>query len=148
MTYIYVPFDSLTDLISKFQAMDFSDIPVYSEPKDKNPLSNFVLICPRSYHGTYAGLMFNSVLKQYAKKDYLSTPIDPDVSLVWWWSSYPPVLGDIHALSVGERKAVTPFIFSKLILNPLRKPNVGKSSYYGDRAWSMKSRSDAYSDSV
>lgn len=147
MTHIYVPFDSITDLITQFQKMNISDIPIYKEPKDKDPQSNFVLILPRSYHGQYGGLMYNSTLKHYDQNDYLSSPIDQDISLVWWWSSHPHMIGDIHALSIGERKAVTPFIFDKLILNPIRKPNVGKSSYYGTKACSMKSRSASYSDS-
>lgn len=149
MTYIYIPFDSISDLISKFQNLDILDIPFYKEPKDKNPQSNFVLILPRSYHGQYGGLIFNSVLKHYAEKEYISSPIDKDISLVWWWSSSRRhSIGDVNALSVGNRKAVTPFIFDKLILNPFRKPNVGKSSYYGDKAWSINCRSDSYSDSV
>lgn len=148
MTFVYVSYDSITDLITQFQNMDMYNIPIYKEPKDKDPQSNFVLILPNSYHGQYGGLMYNSVLKPYDKKKYLSSCIDKDVSLVWWWSSRPPLIGDIHALSIGKRKAVTPFIFEQLIFNPLRNPNMGKSSYYGNNAWSMKSRSDAYSDSV
>lgn len=148
MTYLYVPFESITDLITQFKNLNVSDIPIYSAPKDKDPRSNFVLIQPHSYHGQYGGLMYNSFLERYDPNEYLSSRIDSDISLVWWWSSRPDMIGDIHALSVGERKAVTPFIFEKLILNPFRKPNVGKSSYYGPKAWSMKSRSDSYSDSV
>lgn len=145
MTYVYIPFDTVEDLITHFQNMDISDI----NPLSNDSTANFVLITPHFYHGKYGGLMYNSILNQYEKTEYIVDAIDEDISLVWWWYSYRRhTIGDTDALSVGERKAVTPTIFKQLLLNPLRKPAVGKSSYYGDKAWSIKARSSLYSDSV
>lgn len=110
--------------------------------------ANFVLVNPKYYHGSYGGLLLNSIVEKCSEKECLSESIGNDLCIVWWNSSLPKYVGEQHALSVGDRVAVSPSIFERLCINPMRKPIAGKSSYYGDKAWSMKSASSLYSDSV
>lgn len=129
--HIFIPYDSVESLIEQFKIEKVNFRPV--------AYPNFVLIDPKNYHGTYGGLVYKSVLEKCASSDYISSSIDSNTALVWWNSYHPQYMGDQHALSVHNRVAVTPFIFDKLIINPLRKRNRGRSSYYGERAWSINS---------
>lgn len=142
MSYIFVPFSSIEDLIKQFQNID-----VY-ECMSTPDAANFVLINPKYYYGSYGGLILNSIVEKLSQKECLSQSITDNLSLVWWNLSHPKIIGEQHILSVGDRVAVSPSIFKQLRMNPMRKPIVGKSSYYGDKAWSIKSESSLYSDSV
>lgn len=142
MSYIFVSFDSIEHLIKQFQNMN-----VYNYASTPQA-ANFVLINPKYYHGSYGGLLLNSIVEKFSEKECFSESIGTDLCIVWWNSSYPKHVGEQHVLSVGDRVAVTPSIFKHLRINPMRKPIVGKSSYYGSKASSIKSASSLYSDSV
>lgn len=142
MSFIHVPYDSLEHLIKQFRDMN-----IYGYTAAPNN-ANFVLINPKYYYGSYGGLLLNSIVQKCSEKECLSESINNDLSIVWWNSSQPKHVGEQHVLCVGDRVAITPSIFKQLRINPMRKRIAGKSSYYGDKAWSIKSRSSAYSDSV
>lgn len=142
MSFIYVHFDSIEHLIKQFQNMS-----AYSYVTTPD-IANFVLINPKYYYGSYGGLLLTSIVQNFSPNECFSDSIDNKLSLVWWNLSHPKYVGEQCVLSVGDRVAVTPLIFKQLHPNPMRKPIVGKSSYYGDKAWSIKSRSSSYSDSV
>lgn len=141
MTHIYVPYESGKDLINQFRNINISSV---SSQKES---ANFVLVTPKFYYGIYGGLVYNTTLKQYSEKQYISDAIDDTLSVIWWNNFHPNFLGDVHALSVGERVAVTPNIFKQLILNPLQKTVTVKSSYYGTKADRINSLSFSNSDS-
>lgn len=142
MSFIHVHFNSIEHLVKQFQNMN-----IYSYAATPD-VANFVLINPKYYYGSYGGLLLNSIVQEFSQKECLSDLIGYNLSLVWWNSSHPKYVGERNVLTYGERVAVTPSIFKQLHVNPMRKPIVGKSSYYGDKAWSIKSRSSSYSDSV
>lgn len=142
MSFIHVHYDSIEHLIKQFQDMNIYG---YSCTPDN---ANFVLINPKYYYGSYGGLLLNCIIQKCSEKECFSELISNDLSIVWWNSPHPKHVGEQNVLSVGERVAVTPSIFKQLLINPMRKRITGKSSYYGDKAWSIKSRSSAYSDSV
>lgn len=138
--FIHVPYDSIESLIQQFKQK-------YIPAPTTDATANFVLIDPKNYYGTYGGLLYKSVLDTCANEPYFASHLHADVHLVWWNTFRPKYLGDQHALSVNGRVAVTPYIFRKLIINPLRRPNAGKSSYYGAKARSINWRSAENSDS-
>lgn len=132
----------MDQLIKQFQNMN---VYKYTATPDA---ANFVLINPKYYYGSYGGLLLNSIVEKFSPKECLSESIVDNLSLVWWNLSHPKYIGEQHILSFGDRVAVTPSIFKQLHVNAMQKPIVGKSSYYGNKAWSIKSESSLYSDSV
>lgn len=135
MSYIFVPYDSVQSLIAQFQRMDPSNFAV---PKSD---ANFVLIAPKLYCGCYGGLLLNSIVQEFYANLCFHDYIADNFCLVWWHTSYPKCVGDQDALAVDGRVAVTPYIYDQLFISNIRKPSTAKSSYYGDKAWIMNSRS-------
>ena len=141
MTYIYVPYDSVEDLVKQFRNLNISSVISQKES------ANFVLVTPKFYYGIYGGLVYNTALEKHSEKNYILDSVDDTISLIWWNSFNPNFLGDIYALSVGKWVAVTPSIFKQLILNPIQKPIAVKSSYYGTNARRINFLSSSNSDS-
>lgn len=140
MSYIYVPYHSVKELIDHFRNSNMTNFAV--NPMQQNPAPNFVLVNPELYYGSYGGLLCDAVIREF--ENYcVSETLGNDLSLVWW-NSLPIFVGDICALAFEDRVAVTPSMFSKMQLDTIRKPKSRKSSYYVDRAWRIKTESDSY----
>lgn len=140
MSYIYVPYQSVKELINLFQNSNVTNFAV--NPMQQNPAPNFVLVNPRLYYGSYGGLLYDDVIRGY-ENDCVSDRLGNDLSLVWWNSS-PVLVGDVCALTFEDRVTVTPSMFSKMRVNTVRTSKTGKSSYYVDKAWRMNSESNLY----
>lgn len=126
MSYIHVPYDSIAELVKNFKNASFVD----------SADANFVLIKPSAYYGSYGGLLLKSVIAN-EEDAIISDSICKDFCLVWWKLPKPKYTGDLNALSLNDRVAVTPSMFKQLQVNPIRKTSTRKSSYYVDKAWSM-----------
>lgn len=140
MSYIYIPYQTVKELIDRFQSSNATSFAI--NPMQQNPAPNFVLVNPELYHGSYGGILYDAVVRGY-EKDCISDSLGKDSSLVWW-NSCPVFVGDVCALAFEDRVAVTPSMFSKMRVNAIRKQKTRKSSYYVDRAWRMNSESDLY----
>lgn len=140
MSYIYIPYQTVKELIHLFQNSNPTRFAI--NPMQQNPAPNFVLVNPELYHGSYGGILYDAVLLGY-EKDYISDSLGNDTSLVWW-NSCPVFVGDVCALAFEDRVAVTPSMFSKMRVSAIRKQKTRKSSYYVDRAWRMNSESALY----
>lgn len=140
MSYIYINYQSVKELIDRFQKSDVTTFTL--SPTQKNPAPNFVLVNPQIYLGSYGGILNDAVIRGY-ENDCISESLGNDVSLVWW-NSCPIFVGDICALAFENRVAVTPSMFSKMRINTIRKPKTRKSSYYVDKAWRINSESNLY----
>lgn len=145
MTFIHLPYTSLSDLLSKFSDLKISRHAVV--PEQTNPAPNFVLIHPELYYGSYGGIVASQLLAGRRGR-FVSEALDDSLSIVWWSAAVPDIAGDTFALSVEDRKAVTPSMFRRMVANTLVRDKPARSSYYTcDRAWSMNFESSAYSDS-
>lgn len=140
MSYIYIPYQSVKELIDRFQKSDVTTFTL--SPTQKNPAPNFVLVNPQIYFGSYGGILYDDVIRGY-ENDCVSDSLGNDLSLVWW-NSCPIFVGDVCALAFENRVAVTPSMFSRMRINTIRKPKTSKSSYYVDKAWRMNSESNLY----
>lgn len=132
MSFIHVPYDSLSQLIAKFATLN--PLLCASLPNDSDKPPNFVLIDPNQYYGTYGGLVYDNVLPNYSKYNFEKSSIGHNVSIVWWNIKYPETCGDVNALSTldGKYVAVTPKLYSKLILKSVGyKSGYRYSSYFG-----------------
>jgi len=111
MSQIYIKYETINQLVEAFQKLD----PV-KLPRDEN--SNFVLIDPRLYEGSYGGLVFDAILDRYSKsKDsapFVASSIGHGVSVLWWSTPEPSFTGDVFALSVENRVGVTRDMYDRL----------------------------------
>lgn len=140
MSYIYIPYQSVKELINHFQNSNVTSFAV--SPMQQNPAPNFVLVNPQVYHGSYGGILHDTVIRGF-ENDCISETLGSDLSLVWW-NSCSIFVGDVCALTFENRVAVTPSMFSKMRVNTIRKHKTRKSSYYVDKAWRINSESNLY----
>lgn len=144
MTFVCVPYTSISDLISKFFNLKISQYAVI--PQQTNPAPNFVLIDPNLYYGSYGGILNSSLLTR--QTHFISDTISDSLSIVWWKNAVPTLVGDQFTLSAEGRKAVTPTIFNQLLKNKITEKKPAKSSYYiCDKPWTITFESSEYSDS-
>lgn len=134
MTYVYVPYTSVEDLVTQFANFNIADYAVVPE----ETLPNFVLICPDLYYGSYGGLLESSLLNP---DQCLSDALTESLSLVWWKDRFPPFTG--FPLSAEDRVAVTPALWYRLTLHSMARRFAPSYS----NAWRIHSASLAYSDS-
>ena len=139
MSYIYIPYQSVDELIYIFQNTNVTNFAI--NPTQKNPIPNFVLINPQMYYGSYGGILYTNIVQ--GLDDCISESLGNDLSLVWW-NSFPRFVGDICALSFQNRVTVTPSMFKKMNINTIRKPKFEKSSYFANKAWRINSESTLY----
>lgn len=129
MSYIHISYDSIADLVSKFQTLE----PQIAADRSFTETANFVLIHADDYYGSYGGLVYDSVWKLWKNnKQFYPSSIGYGVSIVWWDSQDPDSCGDLYALNTmnGELVAVTPDIFKRLRRNPIKENSSVTSSYY------------------
>lgn len=144
MTFVYVAYRSVSDLVARFSNLD---IPAHAVvPEHTHPAPNFVLVNPDLYYGSYGGILARSLLAD--REGFVADPLDDDLCLVWWAGALPALVGDVYALSADGRKAVTPSMFRRMCPNKIFETRpVGSAYYTCDRAWRMNFESSSYSDS-
>lgn len=134
MSFVYIHYETVRQLVDTLQNLDISKLP-YQEQ------ANFVLIDPRHYHGSFGGLVYDSILDKYSQKSHMSpfvySSIGHGLSVVWWLDSKPPFTGDVFALSVENLVAVTPELYKQIKRNDILSKTPPVSRYYGKRAWRM-----------
>lgn len=128
MSYVYIPYDTIRELIHRFQCMHpiLDAVP----PDQTNPAPNFVLIDPRRYYGSYGGI-FNDTVLQNIKTFFTSSSIGHGHSVVWFPTSTPPCRGDCYGLSFCGRVAVPVSLFKLLHVNTVKTTPSAKSNYFG-----------------
>ena len=147
MAYVRVEYASVRQLVDEFQVLNF-----YRDAVLPNSavVPNFVLIDPSLYFGTYGGLVTDTVLQRFRYSIHethsVSDSIGYGLNIVWWNLSHPLVPGDVLALKIGERVAVTPKMFSSIRVNVLRRKKPSRSSYYATKAWTINAASSSNSD--
>lgn len=146
--YVRVEYDSIRQLIEGFQVLNFYTDAILPHSEET---PNFVLIDQSLYFGVYGGIITDAVLRRHRyhihESHSLCDSIGYGLNLVWWNLASPSVPGDVHALKVDGRVAVTPKMFSMIKLNVIRRKKPARSSYYSSNAWSINSTSAFNSDS-
>lgn len=146
MSHLYVPYDSVNQLVQRFQSIHLIQDAIF--PGHVDPAPNFVLVDPRLYYGTYGGLVYDTILQQPQTVSLVSSSIGHNLSIVWWGTSDPPFVGDVYALAAHGRVAVTVPLFQTLRINAIRTRPKAKSSYFGaNKACRMNDESSSYSSS-
>lgn len=149
MAYVHVPYQSIQELVEQFQTLNL--IRDAALPTDIQRPPNFVLVNPTRYYGCYGGIIHDSVLERHRLKIHdthsFRDSIGHDLSIVWWNTKKPLVLGDQNALTFDDRVGVTPKMFQKMRINTIRQRGPPRSKYYGTNAWSINAASCSNSDS-
>jgi hypothetical protein len=142
MSFVHVPYDNVRQLVDRFQSRDFLNEIV-------SDTSNFVLVDPHLYYGSYGGLFYDDVLKDVKHLPFQSSSIGHGVSIVWWSLPTAPFVGDIGLTHRQRYVAVTPELFQRMKLNtihPTRNDKTG-SSYYGPVFNALRIKSESFSNS-
>ena len=131
MTLLHIPFNSINDLMEKFENIDNSD--PNSECFWFNLDNyNFVLINPKHYYGSYGGLIRNTILFTASYRQYsrLMHSLSDEISFVWWHVSEAPLVGTTFISKEDSRVLIPKEIYLKLIKKSNFHRSAGKSSYY------------------
>lgn len=147
MSYIYIPYDSIDQLVERVQSVDLIRDAVPLGQSDPAP-PNFVLIDPFLYYGTFGGLVYDTVLPSQ-NISFLCSSVGHGLSVLWWPTTlHPPFVGDVYALAAHGRVAIPTSLFDRLRVNTVRKPSsTPKSNYFGPKAWRINDASSSYSSS-
>lgn len=120
MTFLYINYINIYDLILKFQKINFNN-----QIADKT--SNFVVVNENLYCGFYGGIFSINLIDDF-KKDgfsFIHDLISPNLCILWW-NCYCTKKGDM-SLKRDNFVLITKLMFYKLKSKPLTKIN---SSYY------------------
>lgn len=118
MSFLYIEYSDLYDLIFKFQDGDFSN-------EYRSPKSNFVMVLRSSYQGSYGGIYHTKEITTF-KRPFFHDFINSSYCIVWWQVPCKD-MGDL-SLTKNNYALVTPNMYFQMKMNNIYESP--KSSYY------------------
>lgn len=147
MTHVYVEYTNARELVDNFKTLRLVEDAVFP---NSHRTANFVMIQEKLYFGTYGGLLYTDIVNKYRfhihETHSLCDSIGCDLSIVWWNTFNPPVMGDVYSLANHGRVAVTPKMFQSIKINTIQQKKPSGSSYIS-KACCINNTSSSNSDS-